>query len=127
MGILTAASPVMLICARDVAGTADFYRDVLGLTQLSEDKYAAIFRLGGHPLRVSLVPDFVPGAHTVLGLRVKNLRATVAALREKGVAFHRPEHLSLDADGIWTISGGRGQVAWFTDPEGNLLSITTVA
>ena len=77
-------------------------------------------------LRVSLVPDFIINGHTVMGFKVEELLATVRALRAKGVALHRPEGLSLDAEGIWTIPGGLGQVAWIADPEGNLLSVTTV-
>ena len=126
MGILTTAKPVILICTRDVPRTAAFYRDILGLTPVSEDTYAAVFTTGGVMLRVSLVPDFAVNGHTVMGFQVEDLKGAVQALREKSVALHRPEHLTLDETGIWTIPGGLGQVAWIADPEGNLLSLTDV-
>ena len=31
--------------------------------------------------------------------------------------------MDQDADGIWTVPGG-ARVAWFPDPDGNLLSVT---
>ena len=126
MGILTTAKPVILICTRDVPRTAGFYRDILGLTPVSEDKYAAVFTTGGVMLRVSLVPDFTVNGHTMMGFQVEDIAGAVRALREKGVEPHRPERLSLDDKGVWTLPGGLGQVAWIADPEGNLLSITNV-
>ena len=126
MGILADAAPVILICTRDVARTTAFYRDVLGLQPVSEDAYAGVFTTGGVMLRVSLVPDFTVNGHTVMGFQVQDLAGTIQALRQMGVVLHRPQHLALDDMGIWTLPGGRGQVAWITDPEGNLLSLTTV-
>jgi predicted enzyme related to lactoylglutathione lyase len=126
MAMLGDAMPIIIVCTRDVPRTAAFYRDVLGLIQQSQDKYAVIFRTGGIDLRVSHVPDFVPTGHTGLSFRVNDLTETVFALRAKGAAFHRPAHLTLDEAGIWTVPGGLGQVAWLADPEGNMLSITTV-
>ena len=93
MGILTDAAPVILICTRDVPRTAAFYREVLGLTPVSEDKYAAVFTIGGVMLRVSLVPDFVVNGHTVVGFQVQDLAGAIQALREKGVVPYRPEGL----------------------------------
>jgi len=126
MGILTAAKPIILICTRDVSRTAVFYRDVLELTPVSQDSFAAVFTTGGVTLRVSLVPDFVVNGHTVMGFQVEDLAGPVQALRAKGVVLHRPGGLSLDEMGLWTIPGGLGQVAWIADPEGNLLSLTTL-
>jgi hypothetical protein len=61
-----------------------------------------------------------------LGFRVCDVAVALEALRDKGAVFHRPDHLALDEKGIWTLPGAKGQVAWMRDPEGNLLSITTV-
>jgi predicted enzyme related to lactoylglutathione lyase len=126
MEILAAAKPIILICTQDVARTAAFYRDVLGLSSVSEDKYAAVFITGGVMLRVSLVPDFAVNGHTVMGFQVEDVVPAVLALREKDVALHRPGGLSLGDMGIWTVPGGLGQVAWIADPQGNFLSITNV-
>jgi catechol 2,3-dioxygenase-like lactoylglutathione lyase family enzyme len=124
MGILEAAKPAIIICTRDRAGSTAFYRDALGLRLASEDKFAAIFDLSGATLRVSFVADFRPHEHTILGFRVPDVGAAVKALGEKGVTFDRIAGLTHDELGIWTAAGGSMCVAWFKDPDGNVLSVT---
>jgi len=126
MGVLENAVPIVNICTKDVEKTAAFYRDLLGLRQKAQDKYAVVFHASSIDLRVSYVPDFAATGHTGLSFKVDDVAACVRALHSKGVVFHRPERLPLDDDGIWTVPGGLGQVAWLADPEGNMVSITTV-
>ena len=83
MEILGAAKPVAIICTRDRARAALFYRDALGLKLKSEDDYAVVFDVDGIELRVSAVPDFTPHEHTVLGFRVPDVSTVVKALREQ--------------------------------------------
>ncbi len=52
-----------------------------------------------------------------------DIAATVAALTAKGVRFNRYPGMDQDAGGIWTAPSG-DRVAWFTDPDGNTLSLT---
>lgn len=124
MGVLTAAAPAIVVCTRDRARSASFYGDVLGLTRLREDSLATVFEVGGAQLRVSTVPDFIPSGHTILGFRVPDVRATVVALTEAGVAFHRIAGAAHDELGVLTLPGDAVRVAWMKDPDGNLLSIT---
>ena len=124
MGILEAAKPAIVICTRDRDRATAFYRDALGLTLAYEDNLASVFNTGGVTLRVSVVPDFTPHAHTILGFNVPDVHATVKALRENGVAFNLYPRFHQDELGISTIPGGTVQVAWFMDPDGNVLSVT---
>jgi catechol 2,3-dioxygenase-like lactoylglutathione lyase family enzyme len=124
MGILEAAKPAIIICTRDRARATTFYRDTLGLPLASEDNFASVFSLGGVTLRVSAVPDFTPHEHTILGFRVEDVPAAVKALREKAVAFNIYPHFHQDELGILTLPEGTVQVAWFKDPDGNMLSVT---
>jgi catechol 2,3-dioxygenase-like lactoylglutathione lyase family enzyme len=124
MGILETATPAIIICARDRARATTFYRDTLGLTLAYEDGFATVFNIGGVTLRVSLVADFSPHEHTILGFNVPDVAATVKALREKGVSFNVYQHLRQDELGIWAAPGGTVRVAWFKDPDGNVLSVT---
>lgn len=71
MEILAAAKPVAIICTRDRARAAVFYRDTWGPRLKSEDDYAVVFDVAGIDLRVSTVPDFTPHEHTVLGLALR--------------------------------------------------------
>jgi catechol 2,3-dioxygenase-like lactoylglutathione lyase family enzyme len=124
MGILEAAQPAIVICARDRARSTAFYRDVLGLKFAREDNLAAVFHTGGITLRISTVADFTPLEHTILGFHVPDVSATVKALREKGVTFNRYPAFPQDDLGILNLPGGAGRVAWFNDPDGNVLSVT---
>jgi catechol 2,3-dioxygenase-like lactoylglutathione lyase family enzyme len=124
MGILESAKPAIVICTRDRARATAFYRDTLGLTVAYEDSFAAVFNVGGVTLRVSIVAHFTPHKHTILGFNVPDVPATVKALREKGVIFNTYQRVSQDELGIWTAPGGAVRVAWFSDPDGNVLSVT---
>ena len=124
MGILQSAKPAIVICTRDRRRATAFYRDTLGLTLLHEDSFAAVFSLGGVPLRVSFVAEFTAHEHTILGFSVPDVAAAVQALRENGVAFNVYEHFTQDELGILTVPGVGVRVAWFKDPDGNVLSVT---
>jgi catechol 2,3-dioxygenase-like lactoylglutathione lyase family enzyme len=99
-----------------------FYRDTLGLTLVSEDGFALAFEVGGILLRVTLVNEVRPQPYTVLGWQVKDATVTARALAKAGVQFERYHHVPQDDDGIWTAPGG-AKIAWFRDPDGNILSI----
>ena len=124
LGILESAKPVIVICTRDRAGAIAFYRDTLGMVLAHEDKLAAVFHTGGVTLRVSLVADFTAHERTILGFHVPDVKATVEALREKGIACNIYRGFPQDELGILTLPGGAGHVAWLKDPDGNVLSIT---
>lgn len=124
MGILEAAKPAVVICTRDRDRAVAFYRDILGLTLAIEDNLAAVFSVGGITLRISTVADFSAHEHTILGFNVPDVAATVKDLRDKGVAFNIYRHMNQDELGILTVPGGTVRVAWFNDPDGNVLSVT---
>jgi catechol 2,3-dioxygenase-like lactoylglutathione lyase family enzyme len=124
MGILGAAKPAIIICTRDRDRATAFYRDALGLALVCEDNFAAVFNIGGITLRVSVVADFTPHEHTILGFSVPDVTATVKALREKGVEFNIYPEFSQDGLGILSVPGGTVRVAWCKDPDGNVLSVT---
>jgi|SRR5580698_287565 catechol 2,3-dioxygenase-like lactoylglutathione lyase family enzyme len=99
-----------------------FYRDTLGLSLISEDGFALAFDVGGIMLRVTPVHEVRPQPHTVLGWQVKDATATARALAKAGVQLERYPHVQQDEDGVWTAPGG-AKIAWFKDPDGNVLSI----
>ncbi len=125
MGTLELAKPVIVICTGDRARAAEFYREILGLAFAYEDSFASVFNLlGGITLRVSTVTDFTPHEHTILGFNVPDVEAAVRALRQRGVAFNIYPGFGQDELGIWSAPGGAVRVAWFKDPDGNVLSVT---
>lgn len=127
MEALGRARPLVVICTRDRVVSTPFYRDILGLPLVGNDAFAAVFTVGGGQLRLSTVPDWTAHAHTVFGFEVANVPAMVRALSAKGVAFNRYDGFSQDADGVWTAPDKSARVAWFCDPDGNVLSLTELA
>jgi catechol 2,3-dioxygenase-like lactoylglutathione lyase family enzyme len=115
----------MVGTARAEAAKA-FYSDILGLALQSEDAFALLYDVGGAPLRISKVPATAPSAYAVLGFAVEDIGAVVAGLAAKGVAMQRFGFLPQDAAGIWKSPDGV-RVAWFRDPDGNLLSVVQYA
>ena len=102
-----------------------FYRNILGLKLLSEDDYALEFEANGVLLRVTTVPELKPQAFTILGWNVPDIASMIKSLNEKGIAFKKYDFMEQDSLGIWTAPGG-AKVAWFNDPDGNVLSLTQV-
>lgn len=122
---LLSADPIAFILTADRTRTKPFYAGALGLAITNEDDFAVTLDLGGGAtIRLTELPGHKAADHTVLGWGVPDIRAAVAELKAKGVTFRIYEGFGQDADGIWQPPGGGAQVAWFTDPDGNVLSLT---
>jgi catechol 2,3-dioxygenase-like lactoylglutathione lyase family enzyme len=100
-----------------------FYGYALGLGLIEETPQALVFDAAGTMLFVQKVRSLAPAAHVVLGWRVDDLLATMRALATRGVTCEVQPGRSLDADGVWIGPTG-AKVAWFRDPDGNVLSLT---
>jgi len=100
-----------------------FYRDNLGLRLISDDQFAVVFDCAGVQLRIQKVETFRPHPFTALGWQVPGIRAGVSALAKRGIVFERYAFLEQDELGVWQAPSG-AKVAWFKDPDGNLLSLT---
>jgi catechol 2,3-dioxygenase-like lactoylglutathione lyase family enzyme len=103
-----------------------FYADVLGLKFINDDGFALVFEGKNGRIRVSRVPAVAPPAYAVLAFNVDNIDAAVDGLTAKGVAFVRSPFFVQDPKGIWSAPDGT-KVAWFHDPDLNLLSVVQAA
>jgi catechol 2,3-dioxygenase-like lactoylglutathione lyase family enzyme len=99
-----------------------FYQKTLGLRLVGDDQFALAFDSNGVQLRIQKVDRIKPPSFTVLGWEVPSIRRAMAALSKGGVTFERYEFLDQDEAGVWTAPSGT-RVAWFKDPDGNLLSL----
>lgn len=122
--LLGSAKLVAFAATRDPARAKAFYRDTLGLRLVSEDGFAVVFDANGVMLRVSTVREVAQAQYTVLGWGVADIVAKVKELQKAGVTFERYSFLpDQDEMGVWTAPGGT-RVAWFKDPDGNILSLS---
>jgi catechol 2,3-dioxygenase-like lactoylglutathione lyase family enzyme len=102
-----------------------FYGDVLGFRLISDDNFALVFDANGTMIRVGKGQAFTPAQNTVLGWQVDDIHGAIRELTQRGVHFEQFNlpFMKQDELGVWTAPNG-DQVAWFKDPDGNVLSIS---
>ncbi len=93
-----------------------------GFVLLEKSEFAHAYDANGTQLRVQLVDRAERAPYTVLGWRVPDIAAAVRALREAAVEFKRYDGMTQDEHDIWTAPGG-SRIAWFADPDGNIISL----
>jgi catechol 2,3-dioxygenase-like lactoylglutathione lyase family enzyme len=117
--------------ARDLTRARTFYREKLGLETVDERPGGLLYRCGRSDFALFESSGSSRGEFTQMGWAVGDLRATVDALRARGVVFEEVDLPGLKTvDGIARIAGnyrskgGVGELgAWFRDSEGNMLGI----
>ncbi|WP_199228467.1 MULTISPECIES: VOC family protein [unclassified Caulobacter] len=117
-------TPVAFIHVSDRQRALDFYGQALGLAVRSSDPFGDFLEAGEALIRLTALPDFKAGAHPVFGWNVADIEAAVRTLAGRGVVFTIYEGFGQDALGIWTAPDGKAKVAWFADPDGNVLSLS---
>jgi catechol 2,3-dioxygenase-like lactoylglutathione lyase family enzyme len=121
--MLNEGKVVAFVATKRADRARTFYEGVLGLRVVSDDDFALVLDANGTTVRVTKVEEPVIAPHTVLGWEVADITASVRILKERGVSFERYSSLEQDSLGIWAAPGG-ARVAWFKDPDGNVLSVT---
>jgi catechol 2,3-dioxygenase-like lactoylglutathione lyase family enzyme len=121
--MLGAINIVAFVPTKDSDKARAFYEGVLGLRFVKDDGFAMVLDANGIMIRVAKMKDFTPAQFTILGWQVTNIEKLVAGLRDKGVHFEIFGFFKQDELGIWTAPTG-DKVAWFKDPDGNILSVS---
>jgi catechol 2,3-dioxygenase-like lactoylglutathione lyase family enzyme len=121
--VLSAARVIAFVPSRDLERAKAFYVEKLGLKLVSQDSFALVLNGNGTMVRIAKVGEFQPANFTVLGFGVANIREEVVALRAKGISCERYPGMQQDEAGIWSSPSG-ARVAWFKDPDANVLSLT---
>lgn len=125
MSIPPNSAPLAFVLTANRAKSKPFYAHVLGLRVLGEDDHAVTFDLGNRtPLRLTQVMGHRGSGHSVLGWHVADLHGAMQALKAKGVTFKIYDGMGQDEQGVWASPDGGAKLAWFTDPDGNVLSLT---
>lgn len=121
--MLATSDVIAFVSTADLARAKSFYEAVLGLPIVGENDYACVVDAYGTMLRVTAVATVAHPGYTVLGWRVLDISETVARLESLGVVFARHDGMDQDVQGVWTTPKG-DRIAWFNDPDGNVLSLT---
>src|SRR4029077_2488913 len=121
--MLRTATLTAFVASTQPERAKEFYGRTLGLRLVSDDPFAVVFDCAGIQLRIQKVQAFQPHAFTALGWQVPDIRVSVCGLAKKGVVFERYGFMEQDDLGIWQAPSG-AKIAWFKDPDGNLLSLS---
>lgn len=114
---------IAFVAITDPEKARAFYEGVLGLRFVQDDGFALVFEANGTMVRAAQMKEFTPAQFTVLGWQVSHIEDVVRALRKRGVKFEIFGFFKQDELGIWTAPTG-DKVAWFKDPDGNVLSVS---
>jgi catechol 2,3-dioxygenase-like lactoylglutathione lyase family enzyme len=114
---------VAFVPTKDAAKARTFYEGVLGLRFVKDGGFALVLDANGIMVRIGKAPDFKPAPFTILGWQVTDIEKIVEEMQGKGVGFERFGFFEQDRLGIWTAPTG-DKVAWFKDPDGNVLSVS---
>lgn len=111
------------VLTKDAKQARDFYENKLGFEFISDDEFALVMRAGQNKIRLAKGTKFTPPHYTVLGWEVQDITSVVKWLLQRGVVFEKYPFVQDQQLGIWTTPNG-DKVAWFKDPDGNVLSVS---
>ena len=114
---------VAFVPSHDLARSRDFYEGALGMRVVDVNDFALVLLSGETTVRVTLAENWSPQPFTVLGWTVADAAEVSDRLASAGVALLRYDGMGQDERGLWTTPTG-ARVAWFADPDGNVLSVT---
>jgi predicted enzyme related to lactoylglutathione lyase len=121
--MLTLGKLVGFVPTKDYGKARAFYEGILGLEFVSLDQFALVVKSGGNKIRIAKVANFTPLQATILGWEIDDIVAVAKWLKERGVSPEKYPFVQDQDLGIWTAPSG-ARVAWFKDPDGNILSIS---
>ena len=121
--MLGSTNIIAFVPTRDAEKARAFYEGILGLRFVKDDGFALVLDANGVMIRIAKMKDFTPAPFTVLGWQVTGIEDVVRGLQKRGVHFEIFGFFKQDELGIWTAPTG-DKVAWFKDPDGNILSVS---
>lgn len=121
--MLAAGKLIGFVPTIDSRRARDFYEGKLGFQFISDDQFALVMQAGESMIRIAKAGEFTPAQYTVMGWEVTDIEAMVKWLNSRGVEFEKYPFVQDRELGIWTTPNG-DKVAWFKDPDGNVLSLS---
>jgi catechol 2,3-dioxygenase-like lactoylglutathione lyase family enzyme len=110
---------------KDLDVATRFYRNTLGLTPVhQEGKELVVFRSGTSEINVYRSDYAGTNKATSVTWTVDDVHDEVAALKTKGVVFEHYDMPGMTREGDVYVAGDL-KVAWFKDPDGNILNVAS--
>lgn len=108
---------------KDLKRAKEFYTNILGLDVRETPEGLSLQLGGGGSCFLYPKPNHEPATFTVLNFRVDDVEKAVDALVAKGVRFEQYDMPTLKTDAKGIARGNGPTIAWFKDPDGNILSV----
>ena len=121
--MLASGKLIGFVPTKDSKRSREFYEGKLGFTFVSDDQFALVMQAGESMIRIVKGAKFTPAHYTVMGWEVADAEAMVKWLNKRGVTFEKYPFVQDQESGIWTTPNG-DKIAWFKDPDGNVLSLS---
>lgn len=114
---------VATVAVKNLAAAKQFYEGTLGLKQIEAEEDEVIVYGSGNS-RINVYRSQYAGTNkaTALTWAVDDVEGEVRALKSKGVSFEHYDMPGMRREGDLHV-GGDMKVAWFKDPDGNILNI----
>jgi len=123
--MLSNRDAVANLAVKNVQAARKFYEGTLGLKQVdAEGSELIVFESGNTKLNVYESKEAGTNKATAVTWAVDDVESEVNALKAKGVTFEHYDLPGLKRQGDVHI-GGDMKVAWFKDPDGNILNIVS--
>ena len=121
--MLASGKLIGFVPTKDSKRSREFYEGKLGFKFVSDDQFALVMHAGKSMVRIVKGAKFTPAQYTVMGWEVADVETLVKWLNGRGVTFEKYPFVEDQKLGIWTTPNG-DKVAWFKDPDGNVLSLS---
>jgi len=113
------------IAVRDGAAAEKFYSEMLELTQIHKDQAGTLYQSGSSKLYVYESPNGGQNPATSASWEVSDIEAIVEDLKTRGVTFEHYDELPTEWQGDIAVMGPI-KSAWFKDPDGNILAVSSI-
>lgn len=108
----------------DISKSKEFYAGILGMkVKDGEMGTLNLIIASGSTVIVYPKPNHVPAEFTILNFPVSNIDEAVDELTEKGITFLKYDNETIKTDHKGVMRGNGPDIAWFSDPAGNILSV----
>jgi catechol 2,3-dioxygenase-like lactoylglutathione lyase family enzyme len=121
--MLAKSKLVGFIPTKDYDQARAFYEGKLGFQFVYQDQFALVLSAGENTIRITKIPNFTPLQGTILGWAVDDIVLVATWLRDRGAPPEKYPFVQDQDLGIWAAPSG-AKVAWFKDPDGNILSLS---
>lgn len=124
--MLGTARAMTTLPAENLGRAIKFYTEILGLKLLMTDQGVAIFEAGEGSQIFIYERARTIAEHTALTFVVKDIEEVVKNLAGKGVKFEQYDLGDIKTNEIGVAEAGPNKIAWLTDPEGNIVAISSM-